>query len=222
MTLQEITNQVRWCVDEESGYGEYEDTYFDNIVKAKISTALRWCALYADAALINGSDTPSGNTLSKDYNVGSEGGLKYSNGYITLPEEAVRVVRVRAPQWHKGVSSFVAEDSDEYLMQSDDIAKATNDRPVAALILSNPMKVQVFPAPESPDGIEISIVESPSSATIMGSAEQGEDVISIPPKLESAFIYYLAYLVMCAHSDSNKASLMLGIAKEQIAIQQQK
>jgi len=227
MDVSDIIKQVRWCVDEESGVNDYEDVYFDNIVKAKIGAALRWCALYADAVLLNGNNSASSTSgdggMTHDYTVGaSPGDYPYlENGFIILPLDTVRVSRIKVAGWHKGVSTFISEDSDEYLQQYDGLgSEATNDRPVAALIQTTPLKIQPFPAPTAGATIEVSLIQSPSDSDVIQTRTEGGssvEYVNVPPKLSSAFTYYLAYLVMCAHNDTTKASSMLQIAKEQIA-----
>ena len=227
MKVKDIIKQVRWSVDEESGYGDFEDTYFDNIVKAKIGASLRWCALYADLALSSSKDSGSSDvTFGTDYTIpvtgsssgSSPSGVQYDGvKTLTLPGTALKVNRVRVSSWSKGVSTLISEDSGEYLMQSDATSYATTDRPVAALIQTNPLKVELFPTPSKGDTIEISIVNDPVSGSEYDSETTDETDINVPSKLRGAFIYYLAYLVMCAHTDSTKASMMLTIAKQQIA-----
>lgn len=229
MDVVDIIKQVRWCVDEETGVNDYEDTYFDNIVKAKIGAALRWCALYADAVLLNGDNSGSSTSgdggMTHDYdNIGSTVSPTepyLQGGYIVLPLDTVRVTRVKVSGWNKGVSRFISEDSDEYLQQFDNLgSEATKDRPVAALIQTTPLKIQPFPALQAGDTVEVSLIESPSDDEVIKTriAPTGNvQYVNVPPKLASAVVYYLAYLVMCAHNDVTKASSMLQIAKEQIA-----
>lgn len=224
MTISDIIKRVRFCIDEESGFTDYEDTYLDNIIKSSIGASLRWCALYADSVLLTDGTGTTDTSLATDYTitVGDESstpeGLTYDteDGYLVLPSTALRVTRVRVNTWNKGCSAFIAEDSDEYLMQSDDTAKATTDRPVAAIIQTNPLRIECFPKPSSGDVISVSLVNTPDDTDYTESA--GTSDIYVPVKMQGAFIYYLAYLVMCAFENSAKGTLMLTIAQQQIAI----
>ena len=223
MTVADIIKKVRWCIDEESGYTDYEDVYLNNIIKSCIGVSLRWCAFYADAMLLTDGSGTTDTSLATDYSLtigeqaSSPEGVTYSNGRLILPATALRVTRARVNTWHKASCAFIMEDSDEYLMQYDDTAKATIDRPVACVIQTNPLKVELFPHPENGDTVEISIVNSPDDTAYMDAGSESTDV-NIPVKMRGAFFYYLAYLVLCAHNDTSKASLMLNIAKQQIAI----
>lgn len=206
MTVSEILKQVRWCVDEESGYQDYEDTYFDNIVRAKIGMALRWCAMFADTSLMNDGTS---NSLTKDVTIT----CSETTSYFTLPSDTLRITRVRVSDWHKAVMDFISEDSGEYLMQSDETSKASNDRPVAALIATTPTRIELFPAAPAGSTISYSVIRWPSFSTSSDSND-----IPVPSKLEGAFVYYLAFLVMTAHSDMNKANAMLAIAKQHLSL----
>lgn len=206
MTVSDIVKQVRWCVDEESGYQDYEDTYFDNIVKSKIGTAVRWCALYADVSMLN--DGTSDGLVKTVLLKADSGGII---GKFSLPSDLLRLIRVRAAGWRKAVTRFISEDSDEYLMQQDATCCATADRPVAALIQTSPLQVQPFPGDDS--YIEYTYVCWPNLSTADDSTS-----IPVPFKLESAFVYYLAFLVMSAHSDMDKANAMLAIAKQHLSL----
>lgn len=205
MTVSEILKQVRWCVDEESGYQDYEDTYFDNIVRSKIGTAIRWCAMYADVSML--SDGTSSGLLKTETATFEAGTSRFK-----LPDDTLRLVRVRASDWYKAVMKFISEDSEEYLMQSDETSKATYDRPVAALLLTSPQQVEVFPLTEGAT-VEYTVAYWPN-------VDASDDSCDIPIsyKLRSAFIYYLAFLVMAAHSDMNKANAMLAIAKQHLSL----
>lgn len=227
MTVEEIIEQVRWCIDEEPRVDrDYEDTYMDNIIKSKIGAALRWCAMYADAVLLNGDNSADSGAggMTHDYTVGttqSDTEPYLQNGFIILPIDTIRVTRVKVSNWHKGVSSFISEDSDEYLMQSDDTSKATHDRPVCAIIETTPIKMQPFPTPSPGATVEISLISSPNDDDVIKEKTEGGKTIkyvSVPPKLSSALCYYIAYLLMCAYSDTTKANAMLSIAKQQISV----
>ena len=227
MTVEEIIKQVRWCIDEEPRADrDYEDEYMDNIIKSKIGAALRWCAMYADAVLLNGDNSADSGAggMTHDYTVTTEASNTapyLKDGYIILPINTIRVTRIKIATWHKGVSSFIGEDSDEYLMQSDDTSKATIDRPVCAIIETTPIKLQPFPTPSANDAIEVSLIASPNDEDVIKKDTSGGtevEYVSVPPKLSTALCYYIAYLLMCAYSDTTKANAMLAIAKQQISV----
>lgn len=223
MKKGDIIKQVRWCIDEEEHFGDFENTYMDNIIVAKMDDALRWVTLNADSALLSGSDEKSKTPgILHDYTLPNDQNAEHSgtepvltNGIITLPLNTVKVVRVRVSGWHRAVMTPIAEDSDEYLMQSDADACATKERPMAALIESYPPRIELFPKPESSDKVEITIATE-SEETEGDSDWTKEDTVALPPKSKSAYLYYIAFLVLCAFGDINKANAMLNIAKMEL------
>lgn len=221
---------MRLCLDEEAvnlaqiGVGNNDDAYMDNIIADKIPDAVRWCALYAPDGLLRSEKETSGET-SKGWSVAAEGAFVETATVIgttsggcttfTLPTDFGRLVRVRLTGWSKAVRTPIEEDSDEYLMVNADTAKATTDRPVAALIRTSPMKLECWPGLSGGSGqstsISICYVSNGSDITTTGSS------INIPGQLEPAFIYYIAFLVATAYRDSIASSL-LQIAKMHLGL----
>lgn len=221
MRVSEIIQQVRWCIDEEvanisllSGIDENDDAYMDNIIEAKIMDSLRWCLIYAPGELLD-LDTSTESDEKLITTTVPQNNITPGNPMvITLPAGYIRLLRVRLPEWHKAVRVPIEEDSDEYLMLSDGTATATNDRPVAALIRSNPMKLELWPGGNTTEGVQITYVNYPNFTL----PDEDSDKIPVPEKVKSAFIYYIAYLVMCAYNDT-KAAYMLTIAKMSLGLQ---
>lgn len=229
ISVATIKQRVRFCLDEEAvnlaqiGVGNDDDAYMDDIIADKIPDAVRWCALYAPDGLLRSEKETSGET-SKGWSVAAEGAFvetatvtgTTSGGCttFTLPNDFGRLVRVRLTGWSKAVRTPIEEDSDEYLMVNAATAKATADRPVAALIRTNPMKLECWPGVSGGGGsssISICYVSNGSDITTTGSS------INIPGQLEPAFIYYLAFLVATAYRDSIASSL-LQIAKMHLGL----
>ena len=235
ISVATIKQRVRFCLDEEAvnlaqiGVGNNDDAYMDNIIADKIPDAVRWCALYAPDGLLRSEKETSGET-SKGWSVAAEGvfleeracsavyqSTPAGHVTITLPDNFGRLVRVRLSKWSKAVRVPVEEDSDEYLMVNADTAKATADRPVAALIRTNPMKLECWPGEASDASgqsatVTISYISNGSDITITG-----QTGVNIPGQLEPAFIYYLAFLVATAYRDSIASSL-LQIAKMHLGL----
>ena len=219
---------MRFCLDEEAvnlaqiGVGNDDDAYMDDIIADKIPDAVRWCALYAPDGLLRSEKETSGET-SKGWSVAAEGAFVKSHSAtvtvsgnkatLSLPSDFGRLVRVRLSGWSKAVRTPIEEDSDEYLMVDAATAKATADRPVAALIRSNPMALECWPKGNVSDAASVQIyyVSNGSDITTTGSS------INIPGQLEPAFIYYLAFLVATAYRDSIASSL-LQIAKMHLGL----
>lgn len=224
MTVAEIIKRVRWCIDEETvnlaelnldGADDNDDTYMDNIIKAKIDDALRWCLLYAPVEMLTQSSewATSGIIVSEPTFASTESGTP---AVIQLTPGFTRLIRVRMKNWSRAVRVPIEEDSDEYLALTDTTARATSDRPVAALIRSNPMRLELWPGGNT-EGCEITYIQSPQY--VIGADVLDNDNISIPSPLRPAFIYYIAFLVCSAYRES-AATTMLEIAKMHIGLKE--
>lgn len=205
MQVSEIINRVRWAVDEEKGYADYETDYMDNIIKASIHDALVWVNTYADSSLLIGTSADSGYVKHETLKVGTD-------GYLTPTQSLLRIIRVRNTGWNKAVMTPVREDSEEYVMQADETAKADTSRPIVAIIESVPRKLQVFPGNVG-DDVEVTYAYAPS-------VDDTSD-IAITSGAQGAFIYYLAYLLMIAYNDA-RAGAMFSTAKMHAGITENK
>lgn len=227
MDVASIVSQVKWCIDHETkGYSQLldngEDTYMDNIIKAKISDALNWLVASAPSQSII-MPSASDDTLIKDYDTSKTtdgaNGLQYNKGWnndngigmITFPsDDPLRLLRLRGVDWHKGIINPYEEDSDEALFMYDYTAKGTVDKPLAVILRGNPTRLLVQPASES---FELTFARHFSL-----DIAAGEDV-PVPKSVQSAFIYYIAYLLLSAYGDAN-ANLMLQIAVQMLGVKQ--
>lgn len=214
VSVSTIIEQVRYRIDEQTVASDYLTTYMDNTIKACIPDALRWVCMYADPALLTGNSSsetsPAVKVFSFTGTSGTNNSATLSDGVVTLPANYLRTLRVRVSSWKRSVGKLIQESSDEYLMQSDDTAKADAMNPIVAEINDVPQKLELFPKPGTNDTTSITVVTNPaveSSSTITGST-----TYDVPEKARTAFYYYLAYLVMIAYNDS-KANQMYAAAK---------
>ena len=218
MTVTEIIQQVRWCIDEESNNtssisDEKDDEYMDHIIKAKINDALHWLAItassspiLAEAKKVTGDTTTTFKveTFDEERNI----------GVITMPSntEILNISRVRGKGWQKAAVP-VEDTEDEALMMFDNTSMGTADRPQAAIMRENPIKLLLQPKPEAE--VVVSYVGLPTSIT----SETTE--VTVSDKLKNAFIYYIAFLLLSAYDDS-KANQMYTIALQQLGVQTSK
>ena len=229
ITVANIIKQVRWCIDEEAvniaslaGIDENDDAYMDNIIRSKVYDAMRWCLQYAPVDLLSsdGSSAGTNPTLvtSSDLTIGSGSVTAGNPTVVTLPSGFQRLVRVRLNGWKKAVRVPIEEDSDKYIELSDDTATATQNRPVAAIIRTDPLKLELWPGGSTGNIIQISYVNYPDFGTeSITASDDATTTLYIPDKLRSAYLYYIAFLVMAAYGD-NRASVMLSIAKMNLGL----
>lgn len=216
MSIEEIIKAVRWCIDEESNNtseiaDEKDDLYMDNIIKSKINDALHWIAITAASSPAL-SDSKSIGSTSDTIQV-SDFDSNRNIGVITMPSnmEIITINRIRGASWYKAVAP-VEDTDDEALMMYDDTAKGTIDRPQAAIMRENPIKILMQPKTST---AVITYVGVPKSVSTDASTTD----VSIPDKLKNAFIYYIAFLLLSAYDDT-KASQMYAIALQQLGVNQ--
>lgn len=216
MSIEEIIKAVRWCIDEESNNtseiaDEKDDLYMDNIIKSKINDALHWIAITAASSPVL-SDSKSIGSTSDTIQV-SDFDSNHNIGVIIMPSnmEIITINRIRGASWYKAVTP-VEDTDDEALMMYDDTAKGTIDRPQAAIMRENPIKILMQPKTST---AVITYVGVPKSVSTDASTTD----VSIPDKLKNAFIYYIAFLLLSAYDDT-KASQMYTIALQQLGVNQ--
>nr|DAF35780.1 MAG TPA: hypothetical protein [Caudoviricetes sp.] len=216
MSIEEIIKAVRWCIDEESNNtseitDEKDDLYMDNIIKSKINDALHWIAITAASSPVL-SDSKSIGSTSDTIQV-SDFDSNRNIGVITMPSnmEIITINRIRGASWYKAVAP-VEDTDDEALMMYDDTANGTIDRPQAAIMRENPIKILMQPKTST---AVITYVGVPKSV----STDVSTTDVSIPDKLKNAFIYYIAFLLLSAYDDT-KASQMYTIALQQLGVNQ--
>lgn len=214
MKIEDIIKQVRWCIDEESNNtsaitDEKDDLYMDSIIKSKINDALHWIAITAASSSVFAESKSTSDTSSKisveDYDATKNIGI------ITMDEntEIIAISRVRGNDWFKAVIPVEDTDNEAYMM-FDESAMGTADRPQAAIMRENPIKILLQPKPTE---AVVSFVGVPKNVDV--SSETTD--VAITDKLKNAFIYYLAFLLLSAYND-NKATHMCTIALQQLGV----
>lgn len=214
MKIEDIIKQVRWCIDEDTNNtsaitDEKDDTYMDNIIKSKINDALHWIAITAASSSVfaesKSTSTESSKISVKDYDATKNIGI------ITMDEntEIISISRVRGKEWFKAVIPVEDTDNEAYMM-FDESAMGTADRPQAAIMRENPIKILLQPKPTE---AVVSFVGVPKNVDV--SSETTD--VAITDKLKNAFIYYLAFLLLSAYND-NKATQMYTIALQQLGV----
>lgn len=234
MTVEQIIAAVRWCFDEEAqnnanfvSASAGDCSLMNNIITNKIADAVRWICLYAPADLLGGTDETAGtaeqNKTGILVDMPTSGTLvptaigTTTGGYITLPTDFVKLARVRANDWHRAIKEPISEDSEEYLQLYDSNgATATADRPQAAIIDKATKQLEVWPRGTSVEYTYVASVDEPHSF-VTGTSPNQVTHYPLPPRAKSAFIYYLAFLVLTAYGDS-RAEAMLAIAKTNLGL----
>lgn len=210
MTISEIINKVKWCIDHETHEDAKladngEDSYMDNIIRAKINDARRWLAV-ATSQSVTLSSSPSSSSSVTTLTITPYSGFP-DIATITIPLSlsTVTLTRVRLSSWHKAAIPIL-DTSDDALLMFDETAKGTADRPLATVMQGSPTRILVQPY-TSTDTAEIVYIGISSDID----TSSDDSTVEVPTIHESAFIYYIAYLLLTAYQDP-RAQAMFAIA----------
>ena len=119
---------------------------------------------------------------------------------VKLPADVIRVLSARLSSWSQSPVP-VSERSQEYLMQQDDYARGSWDRPVIAITYQNKDRyLELYSAKANDDTILASIIRKPT-------IDDTTTDIDVPSRLEGAFIYQIAGLTMVAFREEVSARL---------------
>lgn len=204
MEVREIVAHVRSAIDEVTTYDPdfndeiTDDENLDAAIKDKIPYALLFI-------IENAPEEKLDDVLLDSLTSAEMAGVAITAEQpvkVKLPADVVRVVSARLSSWsHSPVP--VTEDSQEYLMQQDDYARGSWDRPVNAIAYHGADRyLELYCAKTANDQVETAIVRKPTIDT----SDDTNDV-SVPVRLEAAFIYQIAGLTMVAFREQIAASL---------------
>lgn len=211
MTISEIINKVKWCIDHETHEDAKladngEDSYMDNIIRAKINDARRWLAVATSQSVTLSSPGSSSSTSVTTLTITPYDGFS-DIATITIPLSlsTVTLSRVRLSSWHKAAIPIL-DTSDDAMLMFDDTAKGTVNRPLATVMQGSPTRILVQPY-TSTDTAEVVYIGIASDID----TSSDDSTVDIPTIHESAFIYYIAYLLLTAYQDP-RAQAMFAIA----------
>jgi hypothetical protein len=211
MTISEIINKVKWCIDHETHEDAKladngEDSYMDNIIRAKINDARRWLAVATSQSVTLSSSSSSSSSSVTTLTITPYDGFS-GIAIITIPESlsTVPISRVRLSSWHKSATP-IPDTSNDALLMFDETAKGTADRPLATVMQGSPTRILVQPY-ASTDTAEIVYIGISSDID----TSSDDSIVEVPTIHESAFIYYIAYLLLTAYQDP-RAQAMFAIA----------
>ena len=222
MDVQEIVRQVRSAIDELTAIddSEYQEATADEenleaVIRDKIPYALTYVIEHA----------PEDKFLPEDLSVLTEGelaGVTVEAGKavkVKIPSDVLRVVSARLSSWFQSPVP-VTESSQEYLMQQDEYARGSWDRPVNAIVFHGEERwLEMYCAKTAADTLEVAFVRKPAlpaaDAPGVVAGETAGDApgvvtgmeVKVPVRLEAAFIYQIAGLTMVAFREEVSARL---------------
>jgi len=131
---------------------------------------------------------------------------------VKLPTDVLRVMSARLKSWSLSPVP-VTEYSQEYLMQQDEYARGSWDRPVSAIRYKGTDRyLELYSAKDASDTPEVSYIKKPTTTDTETMKSNQNTDISVPTRLEAAFIYQIAALSMVAFREQ-VAQTLFGIAQ---------
>lgn len=199
MTVSELVTRVRAAIDElmvnDSNFlsQSADEQNLDSIIKNSIGFALQHIFEHAPLEKLSGNvSTLSSVTIDTTTLVGT----------VTLPDNLLRIVEARLSSW----TQFPKPESDTsqvYLMQSDEYARGSWDRPVNILTYdgSGNRILQMYCAKATTDTLRFAYIAKPTQTT------GDSDTVNVPTQLEAALVYQVAGLAMIAFREDISGSL---------------
>ena len=217
MQVSGLVSRVRAAIDElmanDSGFlsQSSDEGNLDNIIKDKIADALQYVVENAPLEKLGTSllTTISGEELSNRFSIDSTTLV----ASLKLPADVLRIVEARLSTW----TQYPKPESDTspvYLMQSDEYAKGSWDRPVNILTyVGTDRYLKMYSAKTTTDTLNFSYITKPTVNT-----SSGTNPVNVPTLLESALVYEVAGMAMVAFRE-DVANSLFAIADRYIGIE---
>lgn len=220
MTVEEIVTRVKSAIDELTQDGtDFEFSTEDSqnltrIIVDKIGYGLVYLLEHAPLDKLDGDDFSS-LTQEEAAQFTIDANLM---GRLRLPADVLRIIDARLSSW----SLFPKPEevySQVYLMQMDEYARGSWDRPVNIITYNNGARfLEMYCAKEQTDALIFTCIRKPDVSGISTSSMQ--TTVDVPSKLEPALIYQVAGLTMTAFREEIAQSLF-AIARNYMGIVQQ-
>lgn len=208
MKVKEIVERVRLAIDEQmENDSEFLNKSTDEAnLTAVIIDKIRYALIYV---IENAPDEKLDSNMLTEVNVG-DATVTVAAGKcvsVKLPQDVLRVMSARLSSWSLSPVP-ITEYSQEYLMQQDEYARGSWDRPVTAIVYKGTDRyLELYSAKTSEDTVSVSCIKTPSVADAATMQENPDTDVSIPARLESAVIYQIAGLTMVAFREDIASSL---------------
>ena len=218
LTVGTIVKQVRSAIDEvmqnDSDFlrESNDELNLEKIIISKIGYALQYVLENAPLEKLDDS-------IRKTMTGAPSGSSEDSMVKVQLPDDLLRILDARLSSWSR-FPTPLSDQSQVALMQTDEYARGTWDRPVNILGYENGKRyLYMYSAKSAGDTANITYVPRPTLESY------GEDdltkQVSVPTQLEASLIYQIAALTMVAFREEVAASLF-AIAQRYLDPEQQR
>lgn len=209
MTVQEIVRRSRSCIDElmvnDSSFllSSEDEQNLTQVIIDKIGYALqRVMELAPQEKLDDGFvEELSQEEMAERFAITTD-----LVGMLKLPNDLLRIVEARLSSWsYYPLPESASEQT--YLMQADEWARGSWDRPVNILTWDGKDRIlEMYCAKTASDTLLFSFVKKPDVSGI--SASDLSVDVAIPTQLEASLIYQVSGLAMLAFREDVAASLL--------------
>lgn len=209
MTVQEIVRRARSCIDElmvnDSSFllSSEDEQNLTQVIIDKIGYALqRVMELAPQEKLDDGFvEELSQEEMAERFAITTD-----LVGMLKLPIDLLRIVEARLSSWsYYPLPESASEQT--YLMQADEWARGSWDRPVNILTWDGKDRIlEMYCAKTASDTLLFSFVKKPDVSGI--SASDLSVDVAIPTQLEASLIYQVSGLAMLAFREDVAASLL--------------
>ena len=215
MTVQEIVKRVRLAIDEYTLEGTSfaqlttDEQDLTRIIVDKIPYALQHVIEEAPLDKLDSGMFETLTPSASNFNIVSIGD-DYM-GKVKIPTDMLRIVEARLSSWsHYPLPE--PSTSQVYLMQQDQYARGSWDRPVNILTFDGSDRVlEMYCAKTASDTLNFVYIAKPDIDNIdMDHLDQTD--VDVPTKLEASLIYQVAGLTMMAYRE-DIAGTLLAISK---------
>ena len=208
MKVREIVTRVRAAVDElmanDSGFllESKDEANLTAVIVDKIPYGL---AYVIENAPLDKLDNDLAETESTAVTIAAD-----LSATAKLPDDLLRIVSARLSSWsHSPIPE--AEQSQVWLMQQDPYARGSWDRPATVVVHHGTERwLHLYSAKTASDTLQLSFIRKPKAISGISDATSEATLnteVSVPTRLEAAFIYQIAGLSMVAFREDVAASL---------------
>ena len=216
-SMEQVVRDVRICLDENDVQNsiladDSNTLQLDDIIKSKIGDAIDGIMATAPMELLGaGEDMPVTDIKWEGDNSADDGELRMCA--VAKPDDYLRLVGAKMPDWDYAIADTIAMNSDEYKLQKSRYAglRGNPQRPVVAEVVSK-------------DGNYLELYSSRSREVdfikyIPRQADKSDSagVELYTSALYRALVYQIAGLTCVTMKDSEHAQTLFGIAEGLLA-----
>lgn len=208
MTVQEIVTRVRAAIDELVANNSQfllqseDEENLTNVIVDKIGYALQHIIETAPMEKLDDSvfDVFTQQELTSSFSIDND-----LVGHVKLPADLLRIIEARLSSW----SHFpepLSDTSQVYLMQQDQYARGSWDRPVNIITYNGKQRMlEMYCARTAQDTLNFVFIRKPAAGSY--DTEHMNATVACPEGLQAALIYQVAGLAMVAFREDLASSL---------------